>query len=120
MVSKIYLSVVICLSLASIGVTNGDKSLTTSKTNGVRRSHMSGELIFSDEFDQLDFDKWQHELTMSGGGNWEFQVDFQLLGLAKSIQLLTCLYHVDLGLLEQSVQFVCEGLHSSFEAHLGS
>jgi hypothetical protein len=31
-------------------------------------------LIFSDEFDKLDFENWQHEITMSGGGNWEFQV----------------------------------------------
>ena len=31
------------------------------------------KLIFDDEFDTLDFDKWQHELTMGGGGNWEFE-----------------------------------------------
>jgi len=31
-------------------------------------------LIFNDEFDFLDHDVWEHEVTMSGGGNWEFQV----------------------------------------------
>jgi len=31
-------------------------------------------LIFEDEFDELDFDVWQHERTLSGGGNWEFQI----------------------------------------------
>ena len=31
-------------------------------------------LIFEDNFDKLDFKRWQHELTMGGGGNWEFQV----------------------------------------------
>ena len=29
--------------------------------------------IFSDEFDKLDFTSWSHDITMSGGGNWEFQ-----------------------------------------------
>lgn len=28
------------------------------------------KLIFSDEFDFLDFTKWRHEISMSGGGNW--------------------------------------------------
>ena len=31
-------------------------------------------LIWEDNFDFLDFNKWQHELTMGGGGNWEFQI----------------------------------------------
>lgn len=30
-------------------------------------------LIFSDDFDTLDFEKWEHEITMGGGGNWEFE-----------------------------------------------
>ncbi len=38
------------------------------------RTHQSGELIFEDDFDSLDFRKWQHEITMAGGGNWEFQL----------------------------------------------
>ncbi|CAG0879122.1 unnamed protein product [Darwinula stevensoni] len=33
-----------------------------------------GELIFYEEFDKLDMGVWQHEITMSGGGNWEFQM----------------------------------------------
>ena len=31
-------------------------------------------LVFEDNFDKLDFKKWQHEITMSGGGNWEFEM----------------------------------------------
>jgi len=27
-----------------------------------------------DNIDRLDLETWQHEITMSGGGNWEFQV----------------------------------------------
>ncbi|KAI9256012.1 concanavalin A-like lectin/glucanase domain-containing protein [Sporodiniella umbellata] len=30
-------------------------------------------LIFEDHFDHLNFKNWQHEITLSGGGNWEFQ-----------------------------------------------
>lgn len=30
-------------------------------------------LVFSDDFDELDLAKWKHEITMSAGGNWEFQ-----------------------------------------------
>lgn len=33
----------------------------------------SGDLIFEDNFDTLDHSKWRHEITMAGGGNWEFQ-----------------------------------------------
>ncbi|CDW75132.1 beta--glucan-binding [Stylonychia lemnae] len=30
-------------------------------------------LIFNDDFNKLDLKTWQHELTLSGGGNWEFE-----------------------------------------------
>ena len=30
-------------------------------------------LIWEDNFDKLDFSKWSHEITMGGGGNWEFE-----------------------------------------------
>lgn len=33
----------------------------------------SGDLIFEDDFTTLDLKKWQHEQTLGGGGNWEFQ-----------------------------------------------
>jgi hypothetical protein len=32
------------------------------------------KLIFKDDFNFLDFKKWKHDLTMSGDGNWEFQL----------------------------------------------
>ncbi|CAK8694096.1 unnamed protein product [Clavelina lepadiformis] len=31
-------------------------------------------LIFEENWDEFNLDRWQHELTMSGGGNWEFQI----------------------------------------------
>ena len=30
-------------------------------------------LIFDDEFDDFDIARWKHEITLGGGGNWEFQ-----------------------------------------------
>lgn len=30
-------------------------------------------LVWSDEFDFFNFSNWQHEISMSGGGNWEFE-----------------------------------------------
>ena len=33
----------------------------------------SGNLIFEENFDNLDQTKWRHEVTLSGGGNNEFQ-----------------------------------------------
>ncbi|KAG1421000.1 hypothetical protein G6F58_003942 [Rhizopus delemar] len=30
-------------------------------------------LVFEDHFNTLNFKNWQHEITLSGGGNWEFQ-----------------------------------------------
>lgn len=30
-------------------------------------------LVFSDEFTEFDLSKWKHEITLSGGGNWEFE-----------------------------------------------
>lgn len=36
-------------------------------------SFCSGQLIFEDNFDTLDQVNWRHEVTLSGGGNWEFQ-----------------------------------------------
>ena len=31
-------------------------------------------LVFEDDFKSLDFETWEHELTMGGGGNWEFEM----------------------------------------------
>lgn len=41
---------------------------------GVMTYTLSAEtLIFEDNFDKLNFKTWEHELTLSGGGNWEFE-----------------------------------------------
>ena len=34
----------------------------------------SQPLVFEDNFDELDFNVWKHDVTMTGGGNWEFEM----------------------------------------------
>ncbi|KAL3274990.1 hypothetical protein HHI36_019764 [Cryptolaemus montrouzieri] len=46
---------------------------TTSGTLAPKDPICSGDLIFEDNFDTLDMNIWQHEQTLGGGGNWEFQ-----------------------------------------------
>ncbi|KAJ8935957.1 hypothetical protein NQ318_015792 [Aromia moschata] len=49
-------------------------SLTTaSGTHAPQGKICSGDLIFEDTFDKFDLKKWAHELTLTGGGNWEFE-----------------------------------------------
>ena len=34
----------------------------------------SQSLIFDEEFQTLNLSRWQHEITLGGGGNWEFEL----------------------------------------------
>ena len=36
-------------------------------------SAFADTLLWEDQFDTLNFDNWSHEMTMGGGGNWEFE-----------------------------------------------
>jgi hypothetical protein len=49
-------------------------SVTTVSGSAAKKQFCSGELIFEENFDKLRFDVWQHEITLAGGGNWEFQI----------------------------------------------
>ncbi len=40
---------------------------------GLISAAQAENLIFEDNFDTLNFKTWEHELTMGGGGNWEFE-----------------------------------------------
>lgn len=35
---------------------------------------VGSKLIFTDDFHTLDFHKWKHDISLAGGGNWEFQM----------------------------------------------
>jgi hypothetical protein len=69
---------IICVALlgalAVVAGTAGNEKISITTTNRVGEVYAPGDLLFADEFDSLDFNKWQHEITMGGGGNWEFQV----------------------------------------------
>ncbi|XP_056629844.1 uncharacterized protein LOC130440605 [Diorhabda sublineata] len=49
------------------------ESITTVSGTHAAATVCSGDLIFEDNFSKLDLTKWQHEQTLGGGGNWEFQ-----------------------------------------------
>ena len=57
-------------SMFVIHETHSDSSSQSADSNGDSKF---GDLIFEENFDTLNFSRWQHEITMSGGGNNEFQ-----------------------------------------------
>nr|QFS20852.1 beta-1,3-glucanase [Antheraea pernyi] len=60
--------------LSVISVTKAcTPSITTVSGTHAPVTVCSGALIFADDFEEFDLEKWQHENTFAGGGNWEFQ-----------------------------------------------
>lgn len=65
---------ILCFAISSLSFSKAcTPSVTTVTGTHVPESFCSGDLIFEDNFDSLDENKWRHEETLSGGGNWEFQ-----------------------------------------------
>lgn len=67
---------VVCLAsfLLFVSYAEAQVSITTaSGTHAPKGPFKPGQLIFEEHFDELDFEKWEHEQTLAGGGNWEFQ-----------------------------------------------
>lgn len=64
------LLVLICFGLFQ----GGDSACSTLSITKVSGTHAPlgdlcpGDLIFEDTFDELNMKKWQHELTLGGGG----------------------------------------------------
>ena len=56
---------VLLLCAAAAAAVSGELSVTTYNHG---KTATSGELIFEDNFDELDLATWQHELTLWGGG----------------------------------------------------
>lgn len=48
-------------------------TVTTASGTDAPVGFCSGDLIFEENFDTLNLSKWRHEITMAGGGNFEFQ-----------------------------------------------
>ncbi|ENN78827.1 hypothetical protein YQE_04710, partial [Dendroctonus ponderosae] len=65
--------VVCCL----IHLSNGDcvpsETIASGHLAKDANSICAGDVVFEENFDQFDLEKWEHEITLSGGGNWEFQ-----------------------------------------------
>lgn len=60
--------VVAALAVAKEAAAQCQPSPTTASGTHAPGTICSGDLIFQDEFDFLDFKKWQHENTLTGGG----------------------------------------------------
>jgi hypothetical protein len=65
-----FLTILVVLAVA--GASWGANISVSTSSYG--HTYAPGDIMFEDNFDKLDLNKWQHEITMSGGGNWEFQV----------------------------------------------
>jgi len=50
------------------------QALLVAPTLARGNSQYNEVLIFHDDFNHLNMRKWKHELTMGGGGNWEFEM----------------------------------------------
>lgn len=61
-------------------------SVTTVKSLNSTESFCSGDLIFDDNFDDLNTTTWKHQHTLAGGGNWE--VKMILIPVVLKINLL--------------------------------
>ncbi|KAF7274037.1 hypothetical protein GWI33_013278 [Rhynchophorus ferrugineus] len=68
----IYLIGVSCLAYTVAGDCVAS-STTVSGTAAPSGTLCSGQLIFEDNFNEFNLKTWQHEVTLGGGGNWEFQ-----------------------------------------------
>lgn len=56
------------LALATLSAAQCTRPLTTVSGKFAPNDFCAGDLIFNDEFDEFDVEKWQHEITLSGGG----------------------------------------------------
>lgn len=60
---------------ALIGTANCQCGSTVTTCSGTKAPQQvcAGALIFEDNFNSFDLSKWQHEVSFSGGRNYEFQ-----------------------------------------------
>lgn len=71
--TKFFLLVLSCVALGRACGNFCKKSPTTVSGTLAPSEFCSGDLIFEDNFDNFNLDKWEHEITLAGGGNFEFQ-----------------------------------------------
>ncbi|XP_070509660.1 beta-1,3-glucan-binding protein-like [Chironomus tepperi] len=65
---------VLCVLVCAFGISNGCvPSFTKVSGTAAPRTFCSGDVIFEDNFNCLNHQKWFFENTLAGGGNWEFQ-----------------------------------------------
>ncbi|KAI8078495.1 concanavalin A-like lectin/glucanase domain-containing protein [Thamnidium elegans] len=63
------------LTLLSLYTVNGFE-LSSDQSGNITAAALHSDdycLVFEDHFDSFNLKNWQHEISLSGGGNWEFQ-----------------------------------------------
>lgn len=59
------------MSILLVNCQTNETGVTITTASGThapaRGSFQSGDLIFEEVFEQLDFERWQHENTLAGG-----------------------------------------------------
>ncbi|XP_060532942.1 beta-1,3-glucan-binding protein-like [Cylas formicarius] len=69
------LQLLVCVVLWKFACSCDVPSATTvGGTYAVQGTICPGDVIFEETFDTFDLRKWSHEITLSGGGNWEFEL----------------------------------------------
>lgn len=66
-------SLKVIVLLGSLGLASACTETTASGPAAPTSSFCAGDLIFEENFNTLDLNRWKHEITMGGGGNGEFQ-----------------------------------------------
>ncbi|KAI8990013.1 concanavalin A-like lectin/glucanase domain-containing protein [Pilobolus umbonatus] len=69
-------AVILLLSLALSSVNGYGNDTFSSRLDSTQlAANLDIErcLVFEDHFNKFNFKNWQHEITLSGGGNWEFE-----------------------------------------------
>lgn len=67
-IGLIFLAIFLNFAEAQISVT------TASGSKAPPGPYYPGQVIFEEHFNTLDLETWDHEVTLAGGGNWEFQL----------------------------------------------
>ncbi|KAK9762625.1 hypothetical protein K7432_011468 [Basidiobolus ranarum] len=52
------------------------KTVATVALLSVLQVNAAPRLVFEDNFDSFDLSRWKHDITLGGGGNWEFEYYF--------------------------------------------
>jgi hypothetical protein len=61
-------------TLTAVGLASVALAGKVAPSNGFQSKYKGASLVFTEDWSKgIDFSLWKHEITMGGGGNWEFE-----------------------------------------------